>query len=266
MAQEINTYKDDNMFAAMPPGEAMKLLTSLAMAENNPRGVTKIALIDVKRAHFHSPATRDIFVELPPERKQEGMCGHLKRSMYGTRDAAYNWEMEYTRVLVAVGFRQGVSTPCVFIHDERKIRVCVHGDDFVVTGTQRDIEWTEAVMRESFDIKDAVIIGPEAVYGKVLNVLNRKIMWSENGDEISWEADHRHLDALLASLKLKGANSAATPGMKDSADTKKRYEDGEDVKLEGATVTVYRSATMRLAYLAVDRPDIQLAVKRSRGR
>eukprot|EP00972_Heterocapsa_arctica_P000006 754-Heterocapsa_arctica.AAC.1 len=64
----------------MPPGEAMKLLTSLAMAEHNQKGVTKIALIDVKRAHFHSPATRDIFVELLAERAQEGMCGHLKRS------------------------------------------------------------------------------------------------------------------------------------------------------------------------------------------
>ena len=40
--KEINTYKDDNMFAAMPPGEAMKLLTSLAMAENNPREVQRI--------------------------------------------------------------------------------------------------------------------------------------------------------------------------------------------------------------------------------
>eukprot|EP00972_Heterocapsa_arctica_P015713 2315538-Heterocapsa_arctica.AAC.1 len=39
-------------------------------------------------------------------------------------------------------------------------------------------------MRESFDIKDAVIIGPEPGDGKVLNVLNRKIVWSENGDEI----------------------------------------------------------------------------------
>eukprot|EP00972_Heterocapsa_arctica_P031104 4579798-Heterocapsa_arctica.AAC.1 len=67
------------------------------MAEHNPRGVTKIALIDVKRAHIRSPAMRDIFVELPAERAQERMCGHLKRSMYGTRDAAYNWDMEFTR-------------------------------------------------------------------------------------------------------------------------------------------------------------------------
>eukprot|EP00972_Heterocapsa_arctica_P083790 12347151-Heterocapsa_arctica.AAC.1 len=94
------------------------------------------------------------------------MCGHLKRSMYGTHDGGYNWEMEFTRVLLAAGFRQGVSTPYVFIHKERRIRICVHGDDFVVSGTQKDIEWIEAVMRSSFDIKDAVIIGPEPGDGK----------------------------------------------------------------------------------------------------
>ena len=38
---DVRQVKDDNMFAAMPPGEAMKLLTSLAMAENNPREVQR---------------------------------------------------------------------------------------------------------------------------------------------------------------------------------------------------------------------------------
>ena len=38
----VHKAKDDNMVAAMPPGEAMKLLTSLAMAENNPREVQRI--------------------------------------------------------------------------------------------------------------------------------------------------------------------------------------------------------------------------------
>ena len=256
VAKEINTHRDENMFAAMPPGEAMRLMTSLAMSERNTRGTTKLAIIDVKRAHFHSPATREIYVDLPPERAEEGMCGRLRRSMYGTRDAAYNWEMEYTRVLLAAGFRQGVSTPCIFIHDERRIRVCVHGDDFFISASQRDIEWLEAIMRANFEIKDPVIIGPEPGDQKVMSVLNRRIVWSENGDEVSWEADYRHLDTLLESLRLKGANAVSTPGVKE-----KKFEADEDTPLEAASTTAYRSATMRLAYLVADRPDIAYAVK-----
>ena len=52
----------------------------------------KIDFIDVRWAYFHSPAVWRVYVELPDGDKQEGMCGLLNRSMYGTRDAALNWE------------------------------------------------------------------------------------------------------------------------------------------------------------------------------
>ena len=33
--------------------------------------------------------------------------------MYDTRDAAQNWEVEYTRFMKDAGFRQGRASPCV---------------------------------------------------------------------------------------------------------------------------------------------------------
>ena len=48
----------------------------------------KLDFIDVRRAYFHADAIRDIYIELPPEFAEEGMCGKLMKSMYGTRDAA----------------------------------------------------------------------------------------------------------------------------------------------------------------------------------
>ena len=55
----------------------------------------KLDFIDVKRAYFHAKARREMYVDLPPEDKEDGMCGMLVKSMYGTRDAAHNWEHEY---------------------------------------------------------------------------------------------------------------------------------------------------------------------------
>ena len=52
-----------------------------------------LALVDVRRAFFFAPARRKVFVELPPEDYQPGdehMCGLLRYSLYGTRDAAQN--------------------------------------------------------------------------------------------------------------------------------------------------------------------------------
>ena len=57
-----------------------------------------ILFVDAKRAYFNSEASRDIFIELPPEDPKyvhNNICGRLLLSMYGTRDAAQNWESYY---------------------------------------------------------------------------------------------------------------------------------------------------------------------------
>ena len=35
----------------------------------------RAAVIDIKRAYFHTPSTRDVYVELPPEDAEKGMIG-----------------------------------------------------------------------------------------------------------------------------------------------------------------------------------------------
>ena len=52
----------------------------------------KLDFIDVRRAYFYADATREIYIELPKEDYEEGKVGKLRKSMYGTRDAAQNWE------------------------------------------------------------------------------------------------------------------------------------------------------------------------------
>ena len=54
-------------------------------------------------------------MELPPEDYEEGMCGRLLKSMYGTRDAAQNWENGYSDFLEGAAFQRGISTPCMLL-------------------------------------------------------------------------------------------------------------------------------------------------------
>ena len=93
--------KRDDLFAATPPLEAKKILMSLAVTEGvgyrkggKDKGM-KLDFIDVRRAYFHAKARREVYVKLPAEDSEEGMCGRLNKAMYGTRDAAQNWEYEY---------------------------------------------------------------------------------------------------------------------------------------------------------------------------
>ncbi len=88
VATDFDTGKRDDLFAATPPLEAKKMLMSIAVTRGLGRGVgdkqgrLKLDFIDVKRAYFHAPATREIYIKLPDEDGEEGMCGLLNKSMY----------------------------------------------------------------------------------------------------------------------------------------------------------------------------------------
>ena len=87
-----------DLFASPPPLGAKKLLMSLAMTEGvryergKEQSGMRIDFVDVRRAYFYAASEREVYVELPEEDYEEGMCGKLVRSMYGARDAARNWE------------------------------------------------------------------------------------------------------------------------------------------------------------------------------
>ena len=84
-----------------------------------------------------------IFIKLLEEDAEPGKVGRLNFSLYGTRDAASNWEAEYTDCLVSAGFKQGVSNPCYFVHEEMDVELEVHGDDFPIIADEDGIELIE---------------------------------------------------------------------------------------------------------------------------
>ena len=95
-----------DLYAATPPLEALKLLVSTCATEQGRE--THLMLSDVKRAYFHAPATRELYVELPDEDpgKAQGLVGKLNLSLYGTRDAAANWQKCVTEHFVGLGFQK----------------------------------------------------------------------------------------------------------------------------------------------------------------
>ena len=106
---------------------------------------------DISRAFFHAKVERDVYIQLPDEDRgagEEHMCGKLRLSMYGTRDAAQNWYKEYPQQLTQVGFIQGAASPCTFYHPIHNIRTYVHGDDYVSTGLPKALDWMKKGARK----------------------------------------------------------------------------------------------------------------------
>ena len=103
---------------------------------------TKVIMVnDVARAFFEAPAMRNICIKIPKEDMSEAdrrhdKVGHLRMSLYGTRDAAMNWQDEVAKEMRKWGFTRGQYNPCLYYHRQRNIRTFLHGDDFATVGTR----------------------------------------------------------------------------------------------------------------------------------
>lgn len=78
--------------------------------------------IDTKQAYSYAPAKRNAYMKVTMEDFEEGMCGKLRKSMYGTRDASLNSEEkeeEYVRFMVSVGLSGDFPVHACFITRER---------------------------------------------------------------------------------------------------------------------------------------------------
>jgi hypothetical protein len=194
-----------------------------------------------------------VYVQLPGEDHEEGKCGRLVKAMYGTRDAAQNWECEYVQVMGDVGFSRGQSTPCIFWHKEKGIWAVIHGDDFTLLGNEHSLDWIRTMIQGRFEVKLRGRLGPDNGDDKAIRILNRIVTWDNHG--IKYEADQRHAEIIIRQLGLsEESNSVVTPGIKSNGG-------GDDKKLDSKEASQYRAMVARANYLSQDRSDIQFSVK-----
>ena len=203
------------------------------------------------------PAGGRLLIELPAEAGVDTSkyVGLLRKSLYGTRDAPANWEATILRVMTQLGFVRGRSNSCLYFHPLREIRVEVHGDDFTGLGAKPELEWFSAELGKHWTVEVRGYLGPPGMVGtkQSIDILNRLVSWTSRGIEL--EADPRHADIILREVGCEGAKVT-------TALVKERIEEVEGAEpLTPEDALWYRSVSMRLAYLAQDRPDLQVLAK-----
>ena len=210
--------------------EALKLLISEAATFGHGEEEDKVIMInDVSRAFFEAPMKMDMCVEIPEEAREEGegdMVGLLKMSLYGTRDAAANFQQEVRKVMVKFGFTVGKYNVSTYFHKTKNLKTLVHGDDFVTTGSREGTRWFKEALGKRFDIKTSVV-GRGVGEDKEARILNRVIRVKPGGWE--YEADQRHGELIIKSLGMEDCKPVVSPG----EDAKEWEADNEAVKLEG---------------------------------
>ena len=159
VGKEFNNEQMDGLFAGTPPLEAFRYLIHEAatIRVTEPMGSKVLMINDVSRAFFEAPATRNICVEIPKEDltdadRRHDKVGRLRMSLYGTRDAAMNWQEEVAREMIKAGFRRGRYNPCLYFHEGRNLRTFFHGDYFASVGTKENVRWLKDVLERRFEI------------------------------------------------------------------------------------------------------------------
>ena len=123
--------------------------------------------------------------------------GHLQMSLYGTRDAAMNWQGEVAKEMKGWGFTRGRYNPCLYWRREWGLMTMVHGDDFASVGSREAVHRFRCKLEKRFEIKTQVIgSGNSARHGAMRaadrqteeisegRVLNRIVRWTTKGWEI----------------------------------------------------------------------------------
>ena len=240
----------------------MRIICSLVMSSAPAAGLV-LRVLDISRAHPHCEIKRLVYVRLPledPRSQEAGFCGVLNMALYGMRDAGQNFELTTTETLTQAGIEQGIFTPCVYKWKEKKACLFHHGDDFVVAASRSGGDAVVEVLRTKFIVKDRGTLGPGHGDLKEVTILNRLIRWcgswTVGGERLEFEADPRHVQILQAQLGLRpGSRGIGTPGLSEAV------TDISEQALDDEQAALFRSACMRLGYVALDRPEIQFAAK-----
>ncbi len=281
VAKQYNDGKLDEVFAATPPIEALRGVISSAVTGTK----TKCIMVnDVSRAYMYAQVRQEMYVALCDEAREtvemeyeEPMCWKLKKSMYGTRPAASNWQEEFTSTLRAIGFSIGKSSPCVFEHEQRDLKTFVHGDDFVTSGDPDQVKWLEGKLMDKYAIT-TTYVGDYPGMAREARILNR-IIRLHPGQGITIEADPRHVEIMVKDAGLEKVTGLKVPAVNDddneteeqkAKDIQNRKEAGTltaktaDQKIDSLNsqeTTLFRALVARANFLSIDRPDIMYSVR-----
>ena len=119
----------------------------------------------------------------------QDMVGFLEKSLCGTRDAALNFPKEVRKFMQSQGFVVGENNSSTYWHKAKGIKVMVHRDDFVSSGSHSSLKWFKSQLEKCFEVKTKVIGEGEGEVSEA-RVLSKILRVSTHGWEC--EGDQRH--------------------------------------------------------------------------
>ena len=204
-----------------------------------------LMLLDISRAHLHSPVARGVFVTI------NGKVYKLHEAMYGLRDAGGAFDRRVLDVMNLMGVSPGKFSICVGYRKvmDTLVRPVRVGDDFSLSGRRSLCNAFRDELGKHLLVDMTAVMGPNVEMSDVQEAIHLSRLLkmyppgAEGGDRWELEADPRHVDILVSQMGLR---------MTDE-------DDGKECDAESRAC--YRSWTMRASCHSPDKCELQFAVK-----
>jgi transposase InsO family protein len=246
-------YGVDYFDTFSPVARLASFRTILALAARND---WDIDTFDFNGAYLNGElsSNEDIFMQEPPGYTTEGEhVKHLKKSLYGLKQAGRKWYDTLCRALTDLGFRVNDADPGVFSarNNEHTTILAVHVDDCLITGSSPSIiSDYKRKLHSRYSLTD---LGP------IHWLLGIKITRDRNAHTISL-SQTTYIDTILSKFSLSEAKPVPTP-IVPGATFSKADAPSDATSAAHMSKTPYREAVGSLMYAAVaTRPDITFAI------
>ena len=235
----------DEVFAPVSKYATLRTLLA-AVAANN----MELHQLDIKTAFLNGTIEEDIYLQQPPGYTEgpNNLACHLRRALYGLRQAPRQWHARLKQELEAIGFVESEADPGLFIYlgKEDTIYLPVYVDDILIAANSlSSIEWAKSKIMTVFEARD---LGEAHIYLGMLIERDRasfSLKLSQQRMTAQLLSKHNLLDAKPKSVPL----TAAIKLTKDEGQPLDKHKYG------------YSQLIGSLMYLAVcTRPDIAQAV------
>lgn len=174
----------------------------------------------------------------------------LKRCLPGQRNAALRWHQNIGGLCEQADLETFSGAPTIRRHRDpnRKVFVNIHVDDILLVCNPGDVEWFQST-----------VDGPHAPgSGHQLMYLKKRMTMKPGG--ILLQPSSTYIPKLVALMKVSGRRKKGLPYHAPLENFSADLVVGNEM-LDSEHAAIFRSRLGLALFLAMDRPDIQFAVK-----
>ena len=221
--------------------DTMRLFLKIASINN-----WDIYQLDVNCAYLNAKLNEEVYLKIPMygEGEGKGKVWRLKKSLYGLKQSAYEWNKEINNTLINMGLIKSNNDQCLYFKEMNgniSGSLLLYVDDILIIGDKHFIYETKQNLMNKYKCKD---IGP-AKYILGIEILKDKY----NNYGITQRNYTKNLVEKYLNILSSRTFEVLTPGIN-------KLEENEELENK----TLYRSVVGALIHLyRFTRPDITFA-------